>query len=77
LLHRYDENLTYKAICEFTKTASNQSKLLYDVNKEVYSLLRFCVTVQPGIAQNRKTVWLIDWKIHLPMILPLLSEGSK
>lgn len=62
LLLHYNENLADKAIFEFTKTAGDQSKSLYDVNKEVYTLLRYGVTVQPGIGQNKKTVWLIDWK---------------
>jgi type I restriction enzyme R subunit len=62
LLQRYDENLTKKAIYDFTKATANQSKSLYDVNKDVYSMLRYGVTVQPEIGQNKKTVWLIDWK---------------
>lgn len=62
LLKRYDQNLTNKAIYEFSKAVNDQSKSLYDVNKEVYSLLRYGVTVQPEIGQNKKTVWLIDWK---------------
>lgn len=62
LLPRYGENLTGKAIYEFTKVASDQSKSLYEVNKEVYALLRYGVSVQPEIGQNKQTVWLIDWK---------------
>ncbi len=62
LLKRYDQNLVTKAIYEFTKATNDQSKSLYDVNKEVYSLLRYGVTVQPEIGQNKKTVWLIDWE---------------
>ena len=62
LLQRYDENLVNKAIYEFTKVAGDQSKSLYDVNKAVYSLLRYGVAVQPEIGQNKQTVWLIDWK---------------
>lgn len=62
LLNRYDQNLVTKAIYEFTKAANDQSKSLYDVNKEVYALLRYGVTVQPEIGQNRKTIWLIDWE---------------
>lgn len=61
LLERYDQNLTDKAIYEFTKAVSDQSRSLYDVNKEVYSMLRYGVTVQPEIGQNKQTVWLIDW----------------
>lgn len=62
LLKRYDQNLTDKAIYEFTRAVNDQSKSLYDVNKAVYSLLRYGVTVQPEIGQNKQTVWLIDWK---------------
>ena len=62
LLKRYDENLVNKAIYEFSKTCSDSSKNLYDINKEVYALLRYGVTVQPEIGQNKKTVWLIDWE---------------
>lgn len=62
LRERYDENLTNKAIFEFTKATNDQSKSLYDANKEVYALLRYGVTVQPEIGQNKQTVWLIDWK---------------
>jgi type I restriction enzyme R subunit len=35
---------------------------LYDVNKEVYSPLRYGVPVQPATGQNKKSVWLTDWK---------------
>jgi type I restriction enzyme, R subunit len=62
LLKHYDQNLTSKAIYEFTKAVNDQSKSLYDVNKEVYAMLRYGVTVQPEIGQNKKTIWLIDWK---------------
>jgi len=62
LLKRYDQNLTDKAVYIFTKAANDQSKSLYDVNKEVYSLLRYGITVKPDIGQNKKTVWLIDWE---------------
>ncbi len=58
----YPENLIDKALYEFGKVANDQSKSLYDVNKEVYSLLRYGVNVQPEIGQQKETVWLIDWK---------------
>lgn len=74
LLKRYDQNLTNKAIYEFTKAVNDQSKSLYDVNKEVYSLLRYGVTVQPEIGQNKKTVWLIDWKNPLANHFAIAEE---
>ncbi|GAK60928.1 deoxyribonuclease [Candidatus Vecturithrix granuli] len=58
----YSQNLIDKALYQFGKTAGDQSKSLYEVNKAVYSLLRYGVTVQPEIGQNKETVWLIDWK---------------
>jgi len=74
LLERYDKNLTDKAIYEFTKIAEDQSKSLYDVNKAVYSLLRYGVTVQPTIGQNTETIWLIDWKNPLANHFAIAEE---
>ncbi len=59
---KYSKNLADKAIYEFSKAVNDQSKPLYDVNKEVYAMLRYGVNVQPEIGQNKETVWLIDWK---------------
>ena len=59
---QYSQSLVNKAISDFTKAANNQSKSLYDVNKEVYSMLRYGVNVQAAMGQNKQTVLLIDWK---------------
>lgn len=58
----YSENLIGKAIFELNKAAGDQSKNLYDINKEVYTLLRYGVQVVPEVGQNNETVELIDWK---------------
>ena len=58
----YSQNLITKALYEFGKVANDQSKSLYDVNKEVYSRLRYGVNVQPEIGHTKQTVWLIDWE---------------
>ena len=55
----YSETLIKKAIYEITKTASDQSKSLYDVNKNVYSLLRYGVPVKEEAGQNKETIELI------------------
>jgi len=57
----YGDVVINKAIDEFVKAATNQVKSLYDINKEVYSLLRYGVKVSPDVGQNKETVWLIDW----------------
>jgi len=60
--HGYTDTLIDKALFEFTKTSDQQNKSLYDINKEVYSLLRYGVKVSPGAGKQRKTVRLIDWE---------------
>jgi type I restriction enzyme R subunit len=42
----YNKSLIDQAINELTKVATNQNKSLYDINKEVYSLLRYGVKVK-------------------------------
>lgn len=61
LKDKYDENLINKAIYEFAKVANDRTNL-YDVNKRIYSMLRYGIEVRPDVGQNKVTVWLIDWK---------------
>ncbi len=56
------DNLTTRALHELNKAATDTSKSPYDRNRAVYDLLRYGVKVQPGMGDNRVTVWLIDWK---------------
>ena len=58
---KYSGTLIKKALYELNKTATPQNKSLYDINKEVYSLLRYGVQVREHVGENKKTVWLIDW----------------
>ncbi|MFZ4592414.1 MAG: type I restriction endonuclease subunit R, partial [Ignavibacteria bacterium] len=58
----YNETLIGKAIFNFNKAANDKSKSLYDVNKKVYSMLRYGVNVQSEIGHHKETVFLIDWK---------------
>ena len=71
---QYSQNLVNKAIYEFTKATNDQSKSLYDINKEVYSMLRYGVNVQPQIGQNKQTVWLIDWQNPLENDFAIAEE---
>jgi len=70
----YSQNLISKALYEFVKVANDQSKSLYDVNKEVYSLLRYGVNVQSEIGHNKETVWLIDWENSLENDFAIAEE---
>jgi type I restriction enzyme R subunit len=58
----YSNSLITKALYELNKVAGDQSKSLYDINKEVYSLLRYGVNVKEEAGENSQTVWLINWK---------------
>ncbi|WAI02310.1 type I restriction endonuclease subunit R [Methanogenium organophilum] len=58
---QYDETLITKAIFELKRVAGDQNRTLYDINKDVYSLLRYGVKVKPEAGKNMQTVWLIDW----------------
>src|SRR4030042_1906556 len=59
---KYSDTLIKKALYELTKTVTPQNKSLYDVNKEVYSLLRYGSQVKEEIGENKQTVFFIDWK---------------
>jgi type I restriction enzyme R subunit len=43
---KYSEILIKKALYELNKTATPQNKSLYDINKEVYSLLRYGIQIR-------------------------------
>ena len=58
---KYSETLIHKALFELNKIASTQNKSLYDINKEVYTLLRYGIQVKETSGQNKDTVNLIDW----------------
>ena len=58
----YDGGLINRALHELSRVAGDQSRSLYDINKEVYGLLRYGVKVKEGAGEQTKTVWLIDWQ---------------
>lgn len=58
----HSNNLISRALYEFNKVAGDQTKSLYDINKDVYGLLRYGVKVREDVGENAQTVWLIDWK---------------
>lgn len=70
----YSPTLISKAIFELTRAATNQSKGIYDINKEVYSLLRYGVKVKEDVGENTQTVMLIDWKNPLENDFAIAQE---
>jgi len=62
LKDKYDSTLIKKAISELEKVTTDQNKKLYNINKEMYSLLRYGVKIKEDVGDNSETVWLINWK---------------
>jgi len=62
LKEKHKDVLITKVLREFKKVAMNQNKSLYDINKEVYSLLRYGVQIRENVGENKQTIWLIDWE---------------
>jgi type I restriction enzyme, R subunit len=58
---KYSETLIKKALYELNKVAKAQNKGLYDINKEVYEMLRYGIQVRENVGENKRTVHLIDW----------------
>ncbi len=56
------EPLIDRAIFELKKLAYADNKSLYDINKEVYNLLRYGIKLRPDQSLNSVTIDLIDWK---------------
>ena len=79
-LRGYDTALVTRAIHELQKAAGDQSKKLYDRNKNVYELLRYGVKVKPEAGENTVTVWLIDWtnphKNHFAIAEEVTVKGA-
>ncbi len=78
---KYSNKIIDKAITEFKKTASNQVMSLYDLNKEVYGLLRYGVKVKESLGLRNQTVELIDWKNwqnnHFAIAEEVTIKGNK
>lgn len=71
---KYDDALITKALHQLTKIAGDQTKSLYDINNEVYGLLRYGVKVKADVGENAQTVWLIDWKNPLNNYFAIAEE---
>ena len=59
---KYDDSLIKKAISKLEKASRNQNKSLYDINKEVYSSLRYGISVKENVKDKKQTIQLINWE---------------
>jgi type I restriction enzyme R subunit len=70
----YSNTLITKALHTLNRIAGDQTRSLYDINKAVYSLLRYGVPVKPEASANTQTLWLIDWQNPLNNDFALAEE---
>jgi type I restriction enzyme, R subunit len=61
LKDKYNDSLIQKAIVELEKVATNQTKSLYDINKDVYNYLRYGIAVKENVGDKNQTIELINW----------------
>ncbi len=59
---KYDDFLIKKTISHIEKVSRNQNKSLYHINKEIYSFLRYGISVKENIKDKKQTIQLINWK---------------
>lgn len=59
----HGDKLIGRALFELNRAAAlGGNRTLYDVNREVYGLLRYGVKVRPEVGEQTVTVWLVDWE---------------
>lgn len=62
LLKKYTKDIAEKAIAELKKVAHNETRSLYEVNKEVYNMLKYGTGVTLYVGQKEQKVYFIDYK---------------
>lgn len=62
LLKKYPEEIARKAIAELKKVAHNETRPLYEVNKEVYNMLKYGTGVTLYIGEKERKVYFIDYE---------------
>ena len=58
---KHPQTLINKAVNQLQKLATNQSKSLYDINKEIYSALRYGIDVKDKAGDKKQTIQFINW----------------
>lgn len=62
LIKKYPKEIAKKAIAELKKVAHNETKSLYEVNKEVYNMLKYGTGVTLYIGEKEQKVYFIDYE---------------
>ena len=61
LIKHYSDEYVRKAISEFKRIAHDESKELFEINKNVYSVLKYGIPISLNVDENKKTINLIDY----------------
>lgn len=59
---QYSDKLTDRAIFELTSLALDKTKRIYDLNRDLYEMLRYGIKIREEHGENKQTIWLIDWE---------------
>lgn len=62
LVKKYLEEIAKKAIAELRKVAHNETKSLYEVNKEVYNMLKYGTGITLYVGEKEQKVYFIDYE---------------
>ncbi len=58
----YSDTSINQAFFYLQKSANDNSRDLYEVNKEIYNLLRYGIKVKESKGENYQTVWPLNWE---------------
>lgn len=62
LIKKYPKEIAKKAIAELKKVAHNETKSLYEVNKEVYNMLKYGTGITLYVGEKEQKVYFIDYE---------------
>ncbi len=83
LLKKYPKEIAQKAIAELKKVAHNETKSLYEVNKEVYNMLKYGTGVTLYVGEKEQKVYFIDYEdytnndFYVAEEVTILGENEK
>lgn len=62
LKDKYEKSLIDRAVSQLEKISTNQTKNLYELNREIYEALRYGISVKENISDKKQTVQFINWR---------------
>ncbi|MFM5981663.1 MAG: type I restriction endonuclease subunit R [Sphaerospermopsis kisseleviana] len=75
-IQKYPPDLINKALHELTKHTNDKTQNLYNINKEIYTLLRYGINIKPEVGEKTQTLYLINWEEPLKNSFYIAEEVS-